>query len=237
MVSNELFDFLKIQEDRGSDYRHSQIEKHPEVHQPLKETAYNFGNVISQFDKDIDQDFLDPFLRIQSCLGPRNDNRQRLSRPYFLITVCKDSIWEESAGYYVQIYADRCYLGGGIHLPGKNALRKIRSEILVSAGQWLQIVSGSDFEQLFTKGLCTSRRLKKMPLGYSQRGKVASYIKMSDFFTNEEFPKEVFLNAQNNNKIAGFLQATKPLVDFLNRGLEQTISQRAKLDLLSIIGF
>lgn len=122
-------------------------------------------------------------------------------------------------GYYIHIEpANRNFSGGGLYMPEKDSLLKLRQKISADSDRFLKIVKSPSFKKRFSD-LDQSQRLVSVPRGFSKEDPMAEYLKLKGFIGIENF-------SDNDAKDKGFLKKValsfKAMAD-LNKFLRDAI--------------
>lgn len=121
-------------------------------------------------------------------------------------------------GYYLHFANDVCMLGGGIYLPDKEDLYKIRSEVVYNTSEFKSIVENKTFLRLFG-GLDREHMLKKGPKDFRNKEEYSEYLRHKDFFAGCIFsPKEALENGFEQFVLERF-RWLQPLNNFLFRAV------------------
>lgn len=121
-----------------------------------------------------------------------------------------------TGGYYIQIHHDdKTLIGGGIHTPSKEILQNIRKEILSNGDKLNRLLCNPKFKSTFNS--FTGDKLKRVPKGYPQEHPYIELIKMKNFDIEYKYDKERVQSEYFINDILQKFQIMKPVSDFLNK--------------------
>ena len=124
------------------------------------------------------------------------------------------------AGYYLHIEPGKSFAAGGLWMPDANDLAKIRQEIDYSFDKWKKIVTHKTFKKYFTKGVEGTETLSRPPKGYDENNPAIAFLKMKGFIVSHPFDDAALQNKPAVTAIVKNFEAMKPMVDFLNAGIE-----------------
>ena len=138
----------------------------------------------------------------------------------YYILLSKDGKNSTAAFYYLHIEPNNCFVGGGVYRPEPDQLKKIRQEIQYAFEDWQTIIDDPIFQQTFPSGINSSGVLNRIPKEFDQNSKVSEYLKMKGFFSVKKLTDKEIISEDVFEKINFCFQTTKPLVDFLNKAME-----------------
>jgi uncharacterized protein (TIGR02453 family) len=126
-----------------------------------------------------------------------------------------------SAGYYFHFEPDACFIGGGIYMPMPDEVKKIRQEIDYNWDEFKKIIASKKFSSVFgdvTKSAEFS--LVRPPKGYEETNPAIDYIKLKSWIASASLQDEELTDKNLVKKIVTVFEVLKPLIDFLNRGID-----------------
>lgn len=138
---------------------------------------------------------------------------------YYLI-LNKNGKNSPSAFYYVHIEPDDCFVGGGLWNPQPEQLKKCRQEIDYNFDKWTTIINNETFKKYFPSGIQSVGILTRIPKGYDESNPASEFLKLKGFCTKENITNREIMNTNIKDKIVDYFQAVKPLIDFLNKAVE-----------------
>jgi len=176
---------------------------------------------ISDFDKNISNAFLDP----KKCITRLNRDLRfaKDKTPYkndYYIVLNKNGKNSPSAFYYLHIEPGNCFVGGGVYNPQPDQLKKIRQEIDYAFDEWTAIINDKTFKKTFPSGVNNSGVLSRSPKEFDESNKASEFLRMKGFYTMEKLTDKEIISIDTFDKINSYFKTTKPLVDFLNRAIE-----------------
>ncbi|TVQ10682.1 MAG: DUF2461 domain-containing protein [Bacteroidetes bacterium] len=127
----------------------------------------------------------------------------------------------ENAAYYVHLDEGAgSFAGGGIYMPGSEALKKIRAEISAFHEDLEEILANKDFAQTFD-GLDREEKvlLTRPPKGFQADHPAIELLKYKSFTATKPLDNSLLSNPDSVDYVVEILKKIKPLNDFINRGL------------------
>lgn len=125
------------------------------------------------------------------------------------------------AGYYFHLEPGASFIGGGLWMPEAGPLKAVRQEIDYNTEEWNGILSDKTFKKIFTdiyKGEDVS--LKTLPKGYEKDNPAIDYLKLKSFIAETKVADEDLTKATLHKKTVAAFEALQPLLQFLNRALQ-----------------
>jgi len=175
----------------------------------------------SDLDKSISNAYLDP----KKCITRLNRDLRfaKDKTPYktdYYIVLNKKGKNSPSAFYYLHIEPNNCFVGGGVYNPQPEQLKKIRQEIDFAFEEWKAIINDKIFKKTFPSGIHNSGVLTRIPKDFEEANKASEFLRMKGFYTMEKITDHEIVSIDTFDKINSCFKTTKPLVDFLNRAIE-----------------
>lgn len=122
------------------------------------------------------------------------------------------------AGFYLQIKPGECFCGGGIWMPPRAALTKIRQTLVDDLEGWEAIVKDRAFRRRFGE-LDTEGMLTRLPRGYDAEHPAGSWLKYQSFTAGAPLADEDVLSPKLPQMLAKHFAAMTPFVRWLNSAL------------------
>jgi uncharacterized protein (TIGR02453 family) len=125
------------------------------------------------------------------------------------------------AGYYVHIEPGASFAGGGMWMPMPEQLAKVRQEIDYHFDEFLSLIESPAFKKQYQqlyKGDDVS--LSRIPKGYDAENPAAEYLKLKSFIAMRPISDEEMASGDLEKICVNAFNALKPLVEFINRGIE-----------------
>jgi len=176
---------------------------------------------VSNLDKTISNAYLDP----KKCITRLNRDLRfaKDKTPYktdYYIVLNKNGKNSPSAFYYLHIEPGNCFVGGGVYNPQSDQLKKIRQEIDYAFDEWTAIINDKTFKKIFPSGINNSGVLTRTPKEFDEANQASEFLRMKGFYTMEKLTDKEIMSIDTFDKINSYFKTTKPLVDFLNRAIE-----------------
>jgi uncharacterized protein (TIGR02453 family) len=127
-----------------------------------------------------------------------------------------------NAGYYLHCEPGSSFIAGGIWMPMPADLKKIRQEIDYSFDELKKITGNKKFKQAFGDlEKTTETSLTRPPKGYEDDNAAIEYLKLKSFIATSPVADDVFTSKDLVKKVVTQFEIIKPLVEFLNRAVEE----------------
>ena len=128
------------------------------------------------------------------------------------------------AGFYFHMEADRALLGGGIWMPPRPTLQRIRQAIDENAAPLTKILAAA--RRRFGE-LADEHTLKRMPRGYAELHPAAALLRHRSYTLGRELPSSDLQSARLPDVLARDFQRLAPLVRWINGALGlRTLARR-----------
>jgi len=175
--------------------------------------------------KPIDKTISNAYLEPKKCLTRLNRDLRfaKDKTPYktdYYIVLNKNGKNSPSAFYYLHIEPNNCFVGGGVYNPQPDQLKRIRREIYYAFDEWMAIINDKIFKKTFPSGINNSGVLTRTPKEFDEANKANEFLRMKGFYTMEKLTDKEIATKGTLDKINSCFKMTKPLVDFLNRAIE-----------------
>jgi uncharacterized protein (TIGR02453 family) len=122
------------------------------------------------------------------------------------------------AGFYFQIAPGDSFVGGGMWMPPKEALRRIRDAIADDAPGFTRIVTDPRLERRFD-GLSGEAMLQRVPRGFAPDHPAARWLRFQSFVTGRSLSDTQAVSARLPALLAADFTLMVPLVRWINRTL------------------
>ena len=127
----------------------------------------------------------------------------------------------QKAGYYLHIEPGKSFLAGGLYMPERDVLKKIRQEISLFPSDFKKVIEHEKFRQNF-RGLSVEDKLKRVPNGFDKEDPMAEYLKLKHFIVSHPISDKELLDSSAPKRFAQVFEAIKPLNDYLNSIIENS---------------
>ena len=122
------------------------------------------------------------------------------------------------AGFYFHFDAKKAFCGGGIWMPPRPALQRIRQSLADDAEGFEDIVLSRSFKQRFGV-LDTDAMLTRTPRGFDPEHRAANWLRHQSFTAGRELTREELLSPKLPDVVAKQFKAMVPFVRWLNDAL------------------
>ncbi len=122
------------------------------------------------------------------------------------------------AGFYFHLGLDGAFCAGGIWMPPRPALQRLRERIAEDPEGFAELVTAPSFRRRFG-GLDEEAMLVRMPRGYAPDHPAARWLRYQSFTAGCAVPTEVVASAKLPDVLARRFEAMTPFVRWLNSAL------------------
>ena len=119
------------------------------------------------------------------------------------------------AGFYFHFSPTGSFCGGGIWMPPRPALQRIRQSLVDDVEGWEEIVLARGFKRRFGE-LDPEAMLTRMPRGYEESHPAAKWLRYQSFTAGVELPPADVHSARLPDILAKHYTAMAPMVRWLN---------------------
>lgn len=124
---------------------------------------------------------------------------------------------KEFPGFYVQVSADKWWLGGGAYFLEKESLQNVREAIAAHGEQWRQIVQDAGFVQHY--GEVLGEKNKRLAPEFQELVTELPHLAHKQFYFMAELEPQAALGPQALETAKAYYLAGKPLCDFLGAAM------------------
>ena len=122
------------------------------------------------------------------------------------------------AGFYFHIDPTTCFMAGGIWMPARPALLRIREVIAAKPAELARITSASAFRRRFD-GLSEEAKLSRVPRDFPTDHRAAESLKLQSFTARAPIAPSVVTSSRLVDRLCQDFELLVPLVRWLNRAL------------------
>jgi uncharacterized protein (TIGR02453 family) len=122
------------------------------------------------------------------------------------------------AGFYVHIDPSTCFVAGGMWMPARPELLRIREAIAARPTALARLTSAPGFRRRFD-GLSEETRLRRVPRGFPPDHPAAEWLKLESFTASASLEPSVVTSARLVDRLCRDFQLLAPLVRWLNRAV------------------
>lgn len=125
---------------------------------------------------------------------------------------------EGGAGFYFHFSPTEVFLGGGIWMPPRDSLNRLRQAIAENPKGFEKIVLAPGFKRKFGK-LDQDAMLKRMPRGFEEDHPAAKWLRFQSFTAGRELSRRELHSPRLPQQLARDYAAMTPFIRYLNRAL------------------
>jgi uncharacterized protein (TIGR02453 family) len=126
------------------------------------------------------------------------------------------------AGYYFHLEPGKSMVAGGLWMPMAEELKKVRQEIDYNWDEFRKILQNRKFKAVFTDlDSGSESKLSRPPKGYDPENPAIEYLKLKSVIAYRKVSDEELKFSELPKIISSDMATLKPLVDFLNRAVEE----------------
>ena len=126
-----------------------------------------------------------------------------------------------TAGYYFHLEPGDSFTGGGLYMAMPDQLKNIRQEIDYSWKEFQKIISSKQFKTVYGDlYMGYDMKLVRPPKGYEADNPAIEYIKLKSWIGFHKLSNSDLTSNTLLKKTVTSFEVLKPLLDFLNQGLE-----------------
>ena len=122
------------------------------------------------------------------------------------------------AGFYFHIDPFRCFMAGGLWMPARPALQRIREAIAAQPTALARLTSAPAFRRRFD-GLSDEVKLRRVPRGFPPDHPAAEWLKLESFTAAAPIEQNVITSPRLVDRLCRDFEPLVPLVRWLNRAL------------------
>jgi uncharacterized protein (TIGR02453 family) len=128
-----------------------------------------------------------------------------------------------SAGLYFEISPKWVFAGGGIYMPERADLVKIRARIADEPREFRRLASAAPLKKI---GGVRGDQLTRIPRGYAADHPAAEYLRLKHFLGFTEWPPELATSPEFWPELLATFSAVMPLVRYLNETMGVGVTRR-----------
>jgi uncharacterized protein (TIGR02453 family) len=122
------------------------------------------------------------------------------------------------AGFYFHIDPTTCFMAGGIWMPARPALLRIREAIATKPAALARLTSAPGFRRRFD-GVSEEAKLHRVPRGFPADHPAAEWLKLQSITARAMIERRVVTSPRLVDRLCRDFALLVPLVRWLNRGL------------------
>lgn len=125
------------------------------------------------------------------------------------------------AGYYFHLEPGKSFVGGGLWMPDKALVQKVRQEIDYCWDEWQLMLKNKSFQKHYGD---FSREpemvLQREPKGYDKNNPAIAYLKMKSWVAAQPLTDAALTESDLVKNVIDAFKALQPFVHFMNRAIE-----------------
>jgi uncharacterized protein (TIGR02453 family) len=119
------------------------------------------------------------------------------------------------AGFYFQVSTEKVGIGGGIHMPPPDDLKKIRFHIVENSGEYRKAMRAVTAKKI--AGQFEGHTMSRVPKGFDCDDPSADLLKCRSFFYYSSLEPEIMLSNTLEKEIVSRFRAIAPFVHLLDQ--------------------
>ena len=123
-----------------------------------------------------------------------------------------------AAGFYVHLAPGGCYVGGGLWMPPRQALARVREALVERQEEFESVIGSRPFRRTFG-ALDEERLLTRVPRGFDRDAPAARWLRFVSFTATRARPDASMLGPGLPGRLARDFATVLPFVRWLNRAL------------------
>ena len=122
------------------------------------------------------------------------------------------------AGFYFHIDPTTCFMAGGLWMPARPALQRVREAIAAQPAALARLTSAPRFRRRF-EGLSDGAKLRRVPRDFPPDHPAAEWLKLQSFTARAMIERRVVTSPRLVDRLCQDFALLVPLVRWLNRAL------------------
>ena len=123
------------------------------------------------------------------------------------------------AGFYFHIDPTSCFVAGGLWMPARPALLRVREAIAAQPAALARLTSPPGFRRRFVDGLREDPKLRRVPRDFPPDHPAADWLKLQSFTAAASIEPRVVTSPRLIDRLCRDAELLTPLVRWLNRAL------------------
>lgn len=221
MITKNMVRFLAdLTKNNNKEWMHANKKRYEEY----KKEYHNFISSVLSEMKLLDPNLSD--LEIKNCTFRINRDIRfsKDKQPYksnIALWFTTNKSRKNAAGYYLHFEPNKSFVAGGLYNPENEDLKKIRKEIEFFYSDLEVILEDKAFKSNYGELTIEDKnKLKRAPKGFDENHKAIEFLKLKSFTASMNIDDKEFLKESFPKFIASKMIILKPLIDFVNRGVE-----------------
>jgi uncharacterized protein (TIGR02453 family) len=222
MIQKTTLQFLKeIKKNNKKEWFEANRKRFENARDDFEDFTGGIIKRISRFDESI------AYLQPKNCTFRQNRD-VRFSKdksPYKInmgMYISKGGKNGFQSGYYFHLEpGGKSMVAGGLWMPMAPELKKVRQEIDYNWDEFRSIIQNKKFVKTYGDFQRSSDvLLSRPPKNYEADNPAIEYIKLKSLIASLKISDEELGSKDLSKKVAGYFETLKPLIDFLNKAVE-----------------
>ncbi len=210
-----MYDFLRELEDNNSkDWMDKNRESYHEARQIWIDTCNRLLKELARH-----YDYFSGVKAADSIEQINNDLFHHSDWPTYKNHFGFSPDMEKNEGLYVQLSPAYSFVGGGIHNPSADHLKKIREAIDRRGDELRKILDDRSFQDYFGGLEKDEKQLKTSPRGYDQDHPHIELLRRKNFTVSRRISQEEVLSDDFPGLVTEAYGQMKPLLDFMHEAV------------------
>lgn len=199
------------------------FEAHREQYESARMDFENFIKIILDKHSKKDADLRE--LVPKKCMFRMNRDIRfsKNKTPYktnFAASMDKGGKKSGFAGYYFHCEPGNSFIGGGLWMPDKDPLKKVRQEIDYCLPEFQKIVTSKKFRSIYPELYSGEGvKLSKIPHGFEKDNPAAEYLKFKSWLVLTNLKDSDLTSKVLVKKTLMAFEIVQPFINFINRAL------------------
>lgn len=194
------------------------MNKNRDLYHMERDNFLNFSKELIEKTRKFDKSIWDLAVKDATFRFNKDIRFTKDKSPYkgnFWVVIADEGKRGIGACYYVHIEPGKCFIGGGLHSPSPDVVKKVRTYIAKNYKQLEKIIAAPAFKKTF--GSLRWEELKKIPRWFDQDHKAWRLLKMKWRVAGHNIPDKTATQENFVEYCISVFKILKPLNDFLNK--------------------
>lgn len=220
MISNKVLDFLKsLKKNNNKEWFLANKKSYDNAKEEFEQFVAQVIIQMSLWDKDLSK------LEAKKCIfriyrDIRFSNDKTPYKTNMGAWLSRDGKLGNSAGYYINIEPEACFLSGGIYMPPADILKQVRTEIFNFNDEFKKIINAPEIKKQIGS-LWQEDKLKNPPRGFDIEFEDIDLLKNKHFILTKNLSQQNITDPKFVSKTVEIFRIMQPLVRFLNRAIDE----------------
>lgn len=212
MISEDTFAFLKeLAKNNRKDWFEEHKSEYVKAKENLQDVMEEIAGKVKEFDDMVRMDDV-KYFRIYRDVRFGKDKTPYKTNLGATISPAKKM--ENTGGYYVHVEPGGCFVAGGMHMPDKDVLGRIRDAIVKDDSGLREIIEEKAFKKFFGE-LRQEGALKTAPKGYPKDHPAIDLLRLKGFIAWRDMSDEEMMSEKMVDVVVENFKLMWPLVRWL----------------------